>query len=300
MSAIATQRQQAATYFTELQDRIIASLEALDAGGKFREDAWERPGGGGGRSRVLAEGNVLEKAGVNVSEVHGQMSEEFAKQVPGEGRDFTATGISLVLHPRSPLVPTVHANFRYLTKGDKSWFGGGSDLTPYYPFREDVIHFHLVWKRVCTRHAEPVDYAHFKRWCDEYFYLPHRGEARGVGGIFFDYLEGDFEALFAFVRDAGDSFLEAYVPIARRRKDEQYTERQRRFQEYRRGRYVEFNLLYDRGTLFGLKTGGRTESILMSLPPRARWDYDYHPEPGSREAELHETYLKPRDWAALT
>jgi coproporphyrinogen III oxidase len=299
MSNLATQRQRAATYFRDLQERIVADLEALDGTGTFREDAWERPGGGGGRSRVLAEGGVFEKAGVNFSEVHGQMAEEFAKQIPGEGRDFTATGISLVLHPHSPLVPTVHANFRYLTKGDKSWFGGGSDLTPYYPYREDVIHFHQVWKRVCTRHPEPVDYARFKQWCDEYFYLPHRGEARGVGGIFFDYLEGDFEQLFAFVRDAGDSFLEAYLPIARRRKDEPYTERQRRFQEYRRGRYVEFNLLYDRGTLFGLKTGGRTESILMSLPPRARWDYDYHPDPGSREAELYDTYLKPRDWAGL-
>jgi coproporphyrinogen III oxidase len=299
MSDTATERQRAATYFRELQDRIVAALEAIDGGGKFREDAWERPGGGGGRSRVLAKGHVFEKAGVNFSEVHGQMAEEFAKQIPGEGRDFTATGISLVLHPRSPLVPTVHANFRYLTKGAKSWFGGGSDLTPYYPYREDVIHFHQVWKRVCTRHAEPVDYARFKQWCDEYFYLPHRGEARGVGGIFFDYLDGDFEPLFAFVRDAGDSFLDAYLPIARSRKDEPYTERQRRFQQYRRGRYVEFNLLYDRGTIFGLKTGGRTESILMSLPPRARWDYAFHPEPGSREAELYDTYLKPRDWAAL-
>jgi coproporphyrinogen III oxidase len=299
MSDTATQRQRAASYFRELQDRIVAALEALDGAGKFRQDAWERPGGGGGRSGVLAEGGVFEKAGVNFSEVHGQMSEEFAKQVPGEGRDFTATGISLVLHPRSPLVPTVHANFRYLTKGAKSWFGGGADLTPYYPYREDVIHFHQVWKRVCTGHAEPVDYARFKQWCDEYFYLPHRGEARGVGGIFFDYLEGDFEPLLAFVRDAGDSFLDAYLPIARRRKDEPYTERHRRFQEYRRGRYVEFNLLYDRGTIFGLKTGGRTESILMSLPPRARWDYAYRPEPGSPEAELYDTYLKPRDWAAL-
>jgi coproporphyrinogen III oxidase len=290
-------RDRAAAYFRDLQDRITAALEQLDGAGRFREDSWEREGGGGGRSRVLEEGGVFEKAGVNFSDVFGQMSEEFARQVPGEGRNFTATGISLVLHPRSPMVPTVHANFRFLTKGEKQWFGGGADLTPYYPFREDVIHFHRVWQQVCRRHAAPVDYGRFKQWCDEYFFLPHRGEPRGVGGIFFDYLEGDVERLFDFVRDCGDHFLEAYLPIARRRRDEPYTEAQRAFQEYRRGRYVEFNLLYDRGTLFGLKTGGRTESILMSLPPRVRWQYDYRPEPGSREAELYAVYLKPREWA---
>jgi coproporphyrinogen III oxidase len=290
-------RTRACHYFRALQDRIVAALEQLDGRGRFREDAWQREGGGGGRTRVLAEGAVFEKAGVNFSDVHGQMSEEFARQVPGEGRDFTACGISLVLHPRSPMAPTVHANFRFLTKGDRQWFGGGADLTPYYPYREDVVHFHKVWQRVCARHAPLVDYAHMKKWCDEYFFLPHRGEARGVGGIFFDYLEGDGEALFDFVRDCGDNFLEAYLPIARRRKDEPYTDEQRTFQEYRRGRYVEFNLLYDRGTLFGLKTGGRTESILMSLPPRVRWEYDFRPVPGSREAELYEIYLKPHDWA---
>ncbi len=290
-------RDRVCHYFRDLQDCIVADLEQLDGRGRFREDAWQREGGGGGRTRVLAEGNVFEKAGVNFSDVHGRMSEEFAQQVPGEGRDFTACGISLVLHPRSPMVPTVHANFRFLTKGSRQWFGGGADLTPYYPYREDVIHFHKVWQHVCTRHAPPIDYAHLKKWCDDYFFLPHRGEARGVGGIFFDYLEGDGEALFAFVRDCGDNFLEAYLPIARRRKDEPYTEAQRAFQEYRRGRYVEFNLLYDRGTLFGLKTGGRIESILMSLPPHVRWVYDYRPETGSREAELYEVYLKPRDWA---
>jgi coproporphyrinogen III oxidase len=290
-------RVRASNYFRELQDRIVAAIEQLDGHGRFREDAWQREGGGGGRTRVLSDGAVFEKAGVNFSDVHGQMSEEFARQIPGEGRDFTACGISLVLHPRSPMVPTVHANFRFLTKGERQWFGGGADLTPYYPYREDVIHFHKLWQRVCVRHAPLVDYAHMKKWCDDYFFLPHRGEARGVGGIFFDYLEGDVEALFAFVRDCGDNFLEAYLPIARRRKDESYTEVQRAFQEYRRGRYVEFNLLYDRGTLFGLKTGGRTESILMSLPPRVCWQYDHYPEPGSREAELYEVYLKPRDWA---
>jgi len=290
-------RVRAASYFRDLQDRICAALEKIDGPVRFREDTWQRDGGGGGRSRVLEEGRVFEKAGVNFSEVEGQFSEEFAKQVPGEGRDFTATGISLVLHPRSPLVPTVHANFRFLTKGDKQWFGGGADLTPYYPYREDVIHFHRTWRDVCLRHAPLIDHAHLKRWCDEYFFLAHRNEPRGVGGIFFDYLQGDLERLLDFVKDAGDSFLPAYVPIVERRKDESYGERERRWQEYRRGRYVEFNLIYDRGTTFGLKTGGRVESILMSLPPVVRYVYDHRPEAGSREAELNEV-LKPRDWAA--
>ncbi len=298
MPHLAEQRARAADYFRGLQDRICAGLAQADGKAAFREDAWQRPGGGGGCSRVLTDGGVFEKAGVNFSEVFGQMSPEFAAQVPGEGLDFTAAGISLVLHPRNPFVPTVHANFRFLTKGTKSWFGGGADLTPYYPFREDVIHFHKTWKAVCTRHAAPVDYAKFKKWCDEYFYLAHRQEPRGVGGIFFDYLEGDFESLFHFVQDAGNAFLDAYVPIVQKRKDEPYTEKESLFQEFRRGRYVEFNLIYDRGTLFGLKTGGRTESILMSLPPVVRWLYDYHPAPGSREAELYDVYLKPRDWAS--
>ncbi len=290
-------RQRATAYFKDLQDRICAGLEALDGAGRFREDAWQRPGGGGGRTRVLVEGGVFEKAGVNFSEVFGEMSEEFARQVPGEGKDFTASGISLVLHPRSPMVPTVHANWRFLTKGEREWFGGGADLTPYYPYQEDVVHFHRVWRDVCSRHAPRIDHAHLKKWCDDYFFLHHRGEPRGVGGIFFDYLEGDLEALLAIVRDCGDHFLDAYLPIAARRKDEPYTDGQRAFQEFRRGRYVEFNLIYDRGTLFGLKTGGRTESILMSLPPRVRWLYDYRPAPGTREAELYDVYLKPRDWA---
>ena len=289
-------RTRAADYFRSLQDRICATLEDIDGRARFHEDLWQREGGGGGRTRVLADGAVFEKAGVNFSDVFGQFSEEFARSIPGEGRDFTAAGISLVLHPRSPLVPTVHANFRFLTKGEKQWFGGGADLTPYYPFREDVVHFHKVWKSVCMRYPAPVDYVRFKKWCDDYFYLPHRGEARGVGGIFFDYLEGDFAALLAFVKDAGNAFLDAYLPIVRRRRHLTYTEKQRAFQEYRRGRYAEFNLIYDRGTLFGLKTGGRTESILMSLPPVARWEYDYQPETGSPESEIYE-YLKPRDWA---
>ena len=292
-----TRQSRAAAYFRSLQDTICFALAKLDGQGEFGEDNWERQDGGGGRSRVMMEGGLFEKAGVNFSEVHGEMSPEFASQVPGEGRAFTATGISLVLQPRNPYVPTVHANFRSLTKGSKEWFGGGADLTPYYPYLADVVHFHRVWKRVCEGHPPPVDYRRFKKWCDDYFYLPHRGEPRGVGGIFFDYLEGDWEALFSFVRACGDAFLEAYLPIALRRKDEPFGESQRAFQQVRRGRYVEFNLLYDRGTIFGLKTGGRVESILMSLPPSARWPYDYRPEPGSREAELYDVYLKPRDWA---
>lgn len=289
--------QRAGSYFQSLQDTICSALEAMDGASRFHEDRWQREGGGGGRTRVLLEGGVFEKAGVNFSDVFGEFSEEFARQIPGEGRSFTATGISLVLHPRSPMAPTVHANFRFLTRGEKTWFGGGADLTPYYPYREDCIHFHRVWKQVCDRHPAPVDHAHFKKWCDDYFFLAHRQEARGIGGIFFDYLAGDLEQLFAFVQDCGNAFLDAYLPIVRRRKDEPFSERERLFQEFRRGRYVEFNLIYDRGTLFGLKTGGRVESILMSLPPKVRWLYDYHPVPGSREAELHE-FLKPRDWAS--
>jgi len=292
-------RRRAAEYFLDLQDRICAGLERADGAGRFREDRWDRPGGGGGRSRVIADGALFEKGGVNFSEVFGEMDPNFAKQLPGAGTAFTAAGVSLVIHPRSPLVPTVHANFRFLTKGDRAWFGGGADLTPYYPVKEDVVHFHRVWKGVCEAYAPLVDYRKMKRDCDEYFYLPHRGEARGVGGIFFDYFDGggDLDAAFAFVRAAGDRFLDAYLPIVGRRKGADYTPEQRAFQEYRRGRYVEFNLVYDRGTLFGLKTNGRTESILMSLPPVVRYVYDWRPEPGSREAELTGYWLKPRDWA---
>jgi coproporphyrinogen III oxidase len=285
-----------AAYFRDLQDRICAELERLDGSGRFRDDSWQREGGGGGRSRILSEGDLFEKAGVNFSEVSGELSEDFARQLPGDGRAFRATGISLVLHPRNPFVPTVHANFRFLGKGERQWFGGGADLTPYYPYRDDIIHFHRAWKQVCERHAAVVDYRRLKKWCDDYFFLPHRKEARGVGGIFFDYLEGDHDRVFAFVRDCGDAFLDAYEPIVLRRRQERYTERERAFQEYRRGRYVEFNLLYDRGTMFGLKTGGRVESILMSLPPIARWAYDWQAEPCSREAELAE-FLNPRNWA---
>jgi len=284
-------------YFQGLQDRICVALEELDGSAKFREDLWQREGGGGGRTRTLTNGAVWEKAGVNFSQVRGELSEEFARQIPGEGREFTATGISLVLHPQNPKVPAVHANFRFLTKGGKEWFGGGSDLTPCYPYREDVIHFHQTWKQVCDRHQAVADYQRFKKWCDDYFYLPHRGETRGVGGIFFDYLEGHGEKTFAFVSDCGDSFLSAYLPIAEKRNAEVFSSDQKVFQEYRRGRYAEFNLLYDRGTIFGLKTGGRIESILMSLPPVVRWEYDFRPKSGSREADLVE-FLRPRDWLA--
>jgi coproporphyrinogen III oxidase len=265
-----------ADYFRGLQDRICAGLEREDGRGRFREDVWQREGGGGGRTRVLVEGTVFEKAGVNFSEVFGQFSEEFARQIPGEGRDFTATGISLVLHPRNPYVPTVHANFRFLTKGNKQWFGGGADLTPYYPFREDVVHFHRVWKQVCDRHPAPVDHAHFKKWCDDYFFLAHRQEPRGIGGIFFDYLhstpeQGGWSADFAFVKDVGRAFNVIYPAIVRRNMNLPWGEGERDEQMTRRGRYVEFNLLYDRGTVFGLKTGGNVEAILSSLPPMVKW-----------------------------
>jgi len=288
----------AVAFFQGLQYRICAGLEKADGGAGFREDTWQRPGGGGGRTRVIADGAVFEKGGVNFSEVFGEFSPEFAKQIPGDGVTFSAAGVSLVLHPRSPFVPTVHANFRYLTHGSKSWFGGGADLTPYYPFQEDVVHFHKTWKHICTQHAAVADYARMKQDCDEYFFLKHRNEPRGVGGIFFDYSDAT-EAMFDFVRAAADQFLEAYLPIVERRKGLTYTPDQRFFQEVRRGRYVEFNLVYDRGTVFGLKTDGRTESILMSLPPVVRYLYDYKPAAGSREAELTEYWLKPKDWAGM-
>ena len=288
----------AAEFFRGVQDRICVGLEKADGPGRFREDSWDRPGGGGGRSRVLENGGVFEKAGVNFSEVFGEFTPEFARQMPGDGLGFTATGVSLVLHPRSPLVPTVHANFRMLTHGAAAWFGGGADLTPYYPVREDVVHFHRTWKRVCDAHAPLADHAKMKADCDAYFHLPHRGEARGVGGIFFDHFGGtELDAAFRFVKEAADAFLDSYVPIVERRKGLSWTPDQRLFQEYRRGRYVEFNLLYDRGTIFGLKTNGRTESILMSLPPVVRYVYDYRAVAGSPEAELTAYWLQPRDWA---
>jgi coproporphyrinogen III oxidase len=285
---------EAHAFFQSLQDRICAGLEREDGDARFRTDEWQRPGGGGGRSRVLADGRVFEKAGVNVSAVHGQLKPEFAATLPGDGSEFFATGVSLVLHPKSPRVPTVHANFRCLRRGRARWFGGGADLTPYYPVREDVLHFHRTWKAVCDRHDASF-YPRFKKWCDDYFYLPHRQETRGIGGIFFDQLQHDEQRDFAFVRDAGDTFLDAYLPIVSRRKHDDWGERERQFQLLRRGRYVEFNLLYDRGTVFGLKTDGRTESILMSLPPLVRWEYDARFAPGSEEAQLAD-WLRPRDW----
>jgi coproporphyrinogen III oxidase len=294
----------ASQYFRDLQRRICTGLEQLEhtAGGssRFQEDAWEHQSGGGGVSRVLVEGTIFEKAGVNFSRVSGRFSDELAATMPGQGTAFTATGISLVLHPRNPHVPAVHANFRCIVKGDSdtgtAWFGGGTDLTPYYPRREDVIQFHRTWKATCTRHSGVADYARFKKWCDDYFYLPHRRECRGVGGIFFDYLTDRLDDVFAFVRDAGDQFLNVYVPIVQRRVTQPWTDDQRRWQLIRRGRYVEFNLLYDRGTMFGLKTGGRVESILMSLPPHVMWGYNESAMPGSAEAQLFE-YLQPRNWA---
>ena len=283
------------TYFKDLQDRISRSVEELD-GSRFREDSWSREGGGGGRTRVLEEGAVFEKAGVNFSSVHGNLPEQFASKIPlGTGTEFFATGVSLVFHARSPMVPAVHANFRYLEKGDAQWFGGGMDLTPCYPYAEDATHFHHTIKQACDRHDADF-YPRFKKWCDEYFFLKHRNEMRGVGGIFFDYIQGDRDKHFDFVQDVGNVFLDAYLPVVKRRLNEPYGERERQYQLYRRGRYVEFNLLYDRGTIFGLETRGRTESILMSLPPLVRWVYNFKPQPGSREEKALEFY-QPRDWA---
>jgi coproporphyrinogen III oxidase len=282
-------------FFSYLQDKICQALEEADGRARFREDLWKREGGGGGRTRVIEGGALFEKAGVNFSAVHGQLPEALATKIElGEGSEFFATGVSLVLHPHNPYVPTVHANFRYLEKGDTGWFGGGSDLTPYYPYREDVVHFHRTLREACDHHDTSY-YTQFKKWCDEYFYLKHRNEARGVGGIFFDYLRDDLERAFAFVREVGEAFLPSYLPIVERRRNQPYGERERRFQLIRRGRYVEFNLIYDRGTAFGLETRGRTESILMSLPPLACWEYDYQPEPGTPEAEAWQ-YFQPQDW----
>ena len=294
--------ERAAGLFSSLQEEICAGLEELDGAGRFTADRWQRPGGGGGLSRVLTGGRLFEKAGVNWSRVEGELPAEFAAQIPGSGTAFSAAGVSLVLHPGSPMVPTVHANFRFLEKGDRAWFGGGSDLTPYYLFREDAAHFHRSWQSACAAHPAVADYNKFKSWCDEYFALPHRGERRGVGGIFFDYLDGasvngGLESVLAFIEAAGRSFLPAYRPIASRRAGEPYGERERQWQLLRRGRYVEFNLVHDRGTVFGLKTGGRTESVLMSLPPLVRWEYDPGDPPhGSREAELLAVLRNPVDW----
>jgi coproporphyrinogen III oxidase len=282
-------------YFTGLQASIVAALERLD-GGSFLEDRWIRPEGGGGSARVLEDGALFERAGVNYSRVQGASLplSASASRPQLAGRAFEAMGVSLVLHPRNPYCPTVHMNVRCLAAGDAWWFGGGMDLTPYYGFEEDARHFHATCKSAVGKDLHP----RFKKWCDEYFFLKHRNEPRGIGGIFFDDLnDPDFDSCFALVRSVGDHFLAAYVPIVERRRETPYGEREREFQAYRRGRYVEFNLVYDRGTLFGLQSGGRTEAILMSLPPRAAWRYDWRPEAGSPEDELCRAFLKPKDWA---
>jgi coproporphyrinogen III oxidase len=278
----------------QTQSQLVSDLERLDGSGRFIPDGWQRPGGGGGVSSVMTAGALFERAGVNFSAVWGDFNDAALSRMGGDERRFYATGVSLVLHPKNPMVPTVHANFRYFERGVDAWFGGGSDLTPSYPREEDARHFHRVWKGVCDPH-DVADYARFKQWCDDYFFLPHRGEMRGIGGIFFDDMRRDPEKTFAFVRDCAASFMDAYAPIAGRRRDEPWTEAERAFQLYRRGRYVEFNLIYDRGTSFGLATQGRTESILMSLPPLARWEYGWTAQPGSRE-EAASRFFQPRDW----
>lgn len=279
-----------------LQEEICAALERVDGQARFSTDPWERPGGGGGVTRVLQDGAVLEKAGVNVSEVEGVLPEALARRVAGEGTAFAAVGLSVVVHPRSPMAPTAHANVRFIRRGDAAWFGGGTDLTPYYLFEEDCRHFHRVLRAVCERHR-PGSYARHKRSADAYFHLRHRGEHRGVGGIFFEDDGADLEGDLSFAREVGRAFLDAYLPVLERRRGLPYGEAERRWQEIRRGRYVEFNLVLDRGTIFGLETAGRTESILMSLPPRVRWVYGHQPEPGSPEAALLEVLRTPRDWA---
>lgn len=291
----------------DAQDRICAAIEATDGAGRFHEDTWQREGGGGGRSRVMQDSAVFEKAGVGVSVVHGTLPEEAARSMGGgrslSGNDlsFFATGVSLVIHPKNPMAPTAHANYRYFERGDGQqdgswWFGGGADLTPAYLFDEDAVHFHRVHKEACDKH-DPAFYPRFKKQCDEYFCIKHRGERRGVGGIFFDDMhDRDPDKLFAFSQECAGAFISSYVPLVERRKDLPFTDEHKTWQQLRRGRYVEFNLVYDRGTTFGLKTGGRIESILMSLPLTARWEYDHHPAPGSEESRLLEVLKTPRDW----
>lgn len=286
-----------------LQREICTGLERADGSGVFRKDSWERPGGGGGESRVMTNGQVFEQAGVGYSHVFGDMLPPSATKGRPElaGRAFTAMGVSLVLHPGNPYVPTTHANFRFFTTVSDDapavwWFGGGFDLTPYYPCHEDVLHWHRTARDACQPFGDEY-YPRYKKWCDDYFFLKHRNETRGVGGLFFDDLnEPGFDRSFELVRAIASRFLPAYLPIVEARKDTPFGDREREFQLYRRGRYVEFNLIYDRGTLFGLQSGGRTESILMSLPPRVRWEYDWTPAAGSAEESLYTGYLQPRDW----
>lgn len=290
-------------YLMNLQDRICNTLEQEESAIRFSEDRWEHAAGGGGRTRVLYDGATFEQAGVNFSHVYGTHlpPSATASRPALAGRRFQAVGVSLVIHPLNPYVPTSHANVRFFTaeKPDEPsiwWFGGGFDLTPFYAFAEDVQYWHRTARNACEPFGPEV-YPRYKRWCDEYFFLKHRNETRGVGGLFFDDLnEWGFDRCFAFLQSVGDAYLEAYLPIVRKRKSTPYGDRQRKFQLYRRGRYVEFNLVYDRGTLFGLQSGGRTESILMSLPPVVHWRYNWQPEPGSEEEGLYRDYLKPRDW----
>lgn len=298
------QPEKVRTYLLDLQDSICQALENEDGNAKFSEDSWEREEGGGGRSRILTEGAVFEKAGINFSDVRGSQLPTSATATRPQlaGAPFRAMGVSVVVHPHNPNVPTTHMNVRFFYAEPKDsnpiwWFGGGFDLTPYYGQHEDAVHWHKTAQSACEPFGKEL-YPKFKEVCDKYFYLPHRKEPRGIGGIFFDdYSEGGFVEAFALMQSVGDHFVAAYQPIVSRRKTYPFTDAQRQFQLYRRGRYVEFNLVYDRGTLFGLQSKGRTESILMSLPPLARWDYDRQPDPDSREAELYEVFLKPRDWA---
>jgi len=288
-----------------LQDRICAAFESADGRARFREDVWERPGGGGGRTRVIAGGALLEQGGINFSDVHGERLPPSASAARPElaGRGFHAIGVSLVVHPVNPYVPTSHMNVRFFVAEAPGlepvwWFGGGFDLTPCYGFDEDVVHWHRTARAACAPLGEAA-YPRYKQWCDEYFHIRHRAEPRGVGGLFFDDLDSpDFAQAFAFMRSVGEHYLPAYLPICERRRNLSYGERERAFQKVRRGRYVEFNLVYDRGTLFGLQSGGRTESILLSLPPEVSWRYDDRPEPGTPESRLYERYLVPRDWLA--
>jgi len=294
-------------YIQILQDRITSKLEAVDGVAQFQEDIWKRPEGGGGRTRVIENGHVFEKGGVNISAVHGQLPKTMQQHFDVADANFFACGLSLVLHPKNPMVPTVHANWRYFEMYDAvgnivdQWFGGGQDLTPYYLFDEDAKHFHQVCKTACDKHNAEF-YPKYKSRCDEYFYNAHRNEARGIGGLFFDYCKANeviqMQDWYNFVTEIGDSFLDAYVPIVERRKDLDYTEAQRNWQEIRRGRYVEFNLVHDKGTLFGLKTNGRIESILMSLPPHVQWVYDHHPEASSEEEKLIKVLQNPIDWVS--
>ncbi|MDV6328483.1 oxygen-dependent coproporphyrinogen oxidase [Idiomarina sp. Sol25] len=298
--------KQVKSYLMSLQDAICQQLAQADGEQSFQEDSWDRPGGGGGRSRIIKNGSVFEQGGVGFSHVYGEKmpASATAHRPELEGRDFNACGVSLVMHPENPMVPTVHMNVRFFIaqkEGEEPvwWFGGGFDLTPFYPFDEDIIEWHQQAKNALDSVDEKL-YPEYKAWCDDYFFLKHRDEARGVGGIFFDDLnDRSFDECFSVIKAVGDAFTRAYLPIVERRKNLAYTQQQRDFQLYRRGRYVEFNLVWDRGTLFGLQTGGRTESILMSMPPLARWEYDWQAQPGSAEEQLTEYYLKPRDWLSV-